>query len=127
MRENWSHLEIHRIQVRGYESRLGAHYGWFVFIKGKTSVRCLASDGEGGQTGWEHVSVTVSYRSGKKTVERIPTWNEMCVVKNVFWRQDECVVQYHPPDRNYVNTHKHCLHLWRSTDQGFPVPPEIFV
>ena len=38
--------------------------------------------------GWEHVSVSYS----KKT----PTWDEMCRVKDIFWGEDECVVQYHP-------------------------------
>lgn len=38
--------------------------------------------------GWEHVSV--SYR------RRTPTWNEMCKVKEMFWNDEETVVQYHP-------------------------------
>ena len=38
--------------------------------------------------GWEHVSV--SYR------RRVPTWAEMCKVKDMFWNDEETVVQYHP-------------------------------
>lgn len=40
--------------------------------------------------GWEHVSV--SYKN------RVPTWDEMCKIKDMFWNDDECVVQYHPPE-----------------------------
>lgn len=39
--------------------------------------------------GWEHVSVSLS--------NRCPTWEEMCMVKDIFWGEDECVIQFHPP------------------------------
>jgi hypothetical protein len=70
----------------------------------------IASDGEG----WEHVSVShESYT---------PTWEEMCEVKGMFWDPDDCVLQYHPPRSDYVNTHPFCLHLWRPTGQVVPRP-----
>ena len=68
--------------------------------------------------GWEHVSVS--------THRRCPNWTEMCFVKDLFWRSDECVVQFHPPKSSYVNNHPFCLHLWRNKD-GFPVPPTVLV
>lgn len=39
--------------------------------------------------GWEHVSVSLN--------NRCPTWEEMCMVKDIFWGEDECVIQFHPP------------------------------
>ncbi len=78
-------------------------------------LRCIVSDG----SGWEHVSVSTS--------TRCPTWEEMCYIKDLFWKEDERVVQYHPPKEEYVNNHKFCLHLWRSTEQEFPFPPKVFV
>jgi hypothetical protein len=69
----------------------------------------------GGQDGWEHVSVSISHR--------IPNWKEMCFVKDAFWREEECVVQFHPPKSSYVNLHPHCLHLWRPMDREIPMPP----
>lgn len=75
---------------------------------------CVASDGQE----WEHVSVTI--RMGKKT--RMPTWEEMCKIKDLFWGPEDCVVQYHPPVSEYVNNHPHCLHLWRPIDQEVPRP-----
>lgn len=69
--------------------------------------------------GWEHVSV--SYPN------RCPTWEEMCRVKEMFWNEDECVVQYHPPKSEYVNNHSYCLHLWRKCGEDFETPPKYFV
>lgn len=63
------------------------------------SLRVIASDGGG----WEHVSVS--------RTDRCPTWKEMCQVKDLFWDDTDCVVQYHPPKSDYVNNHPYCLHL----------------
>jgi hypothetical protein len=79
--------------------------GAFIIDRGRTKFIIVASDGEG----WEHVSVHC-VTEGK---ERTPTWSEMCFIKNMFWDADDCVIQYHPPESNYVNLHKYTLHLWR--------------
>lgn len=71
--------------------------------------------------GWEHVSVC-PYKSTK-----IPSWEDMCKIKDIFWNEDECVVQYHPPKSEYVNNMSNCLHLWRPIDVEMPMPPSIFV
>jgi hypothetical protein len=85
----------------------------------------MATDGD--DTGWEHVSVTVAYRVGNKWVERTPKWDEMSWLKEQFWSDEECVVQFHPPKKDYVNVHNHCLHLWAVTTAEFPLPPTIYV
>lgn len=82
---------------------------------------CLISDG----LGWEHVSVTLM--STKRKVERCPTWEEMCYVKNIFWNDDEVVVQYHPAKSDYVSMHHYCLHLWKPIGQDLPIPPPFLV
>lgn len=69
--------------------------------------------------GWEHVSV--SYH------RRTPTWDEMCKVKEMFWNDEETVVQYHPKKSEYVNLHPHCLHLWRKCGEDFEQPPMNYV
>lgn len=80
----------------------------------------IASDG----MGWDHVSVHM-VEDGK--VET-PTWEEMCVVKDLFWDEEDCVVQYHPPKSEYVNCHPHTLHLWRpNNDLKITTPPSILV
>jgi hypothetical protein len=68
---------------------------------------------------WDHVSVS--------TASRTPTWEEMCLVKRLFFRDDEAVIQYHPPESDYVNCHSHCLHLWRPQRAEIPLPPPEFV
>jgi len=82
---------------------------------------CIVSDG----LGWEHVSVTVRPRN--KNATRCPTWEEMCWIKDQFWEKDKAVVQYHPPEAEYVSQHPFCLHLWRPTDQELPRPLPIMV
>ncbi len=85
-----------------------------------TKLRIIACDGNG-EFPWEHVSVSTPHRT--------PNWHEMCWVKEQFWDDEECVIQYHPPKSTYVNNHPHCLHLWRPTNQIMPIPmpPEILV
>lgn len=79
------------------------------------NLRCIASDGEG----WEHVSVSL--------VDRQPTWEEMCYIKNLFWDEEDWVMQFHPAKSEYVNKHPHCLHLWRPVNQDFPKPKRELV
>lgn len=71
--------------------------------------------------GWEHVSVSPYKRS------YTPTWDEMCNLKDMFFHDDEVVVQYHPAKSEYVNQMTNCLHLWRPIEQEIPTPPPIMV
>ena len=77
----------------------------------------IVSDGGG----WEHASVEIE---GKN---RPPTWDEMCFVKDLIWRDDEAVIQIYPAKANYVNIHPYVLHLWNPVDQTIPLPPLSFV
>lgn len=72
---------------------------------------------------WEHVSVSV--RVGSAT--RMPTWGEMCFIKEQFWEREDCVLQFHPPRSEYVNAHPHVLHLWRHRTFVQPRPPKWMV
>jgi len=69
--------------------------------------------------GWEHVSVSMK--------NRCPAWEEMCMVKDIFWEKNECVVQFHPPENDYVNLHPFCLHLWKKVDGNFDMPPKEYI
>lgn len=69
--------------------------------------------------GWDHVSV--SYPS------RTPNWEEMCIVKDIFFEKDEMVIQYHPVESEYVNNHPYTLHLWKPQNKEVPSPPSILV
>ena len=70
--------------------------------------------------GWEHVSVCPLNGS-------MPTWDDMCFIKDMFWEEDDCVVQYHPPKSEYVNNMPNCLHLWRPIADKMPMPPSLMV
>ena len=86
----------------------------------------MISDG----MGWEHVSVTLVCKKpgvAGKVVERCCTWEEMCFIKSVFWHEDECVVQFHPPSSEHISNHPYCLHLWKPVGIELPMPPSDFV
>lgn len=85
-----------------------------LFITG--NLKIIASDG----MGWEHVSVSTKSQT-------LPSWNTMCEVKNLFWDDEDCVVQYHPPKSEYVDNYP-ALHLWRPVEfETLPRPPSILV
>lgn len=65
------------------------------------------------ENGWEHVSV--SPYNGK-----MPTWDDMCEIKDLFWNDDEAVIQIHPKKSEYVNIVDNCLHLWRNKEMELP-------
>ena len=78
---------------------------------------CQASDG----AGWEHVSVSIP------KISRCPSWQEMCEIKNIFWEENDTVIQYHPAKSDYVNMMPTCLHLWRPIGVDFPKPDKFMV
>lgn len=112
-------VEKGRVRGNVYATSPGDRYGAF-HLKAPTGgrLRLLVSDGDG-SVPWEHVSVSLE--------DRCPTWEEMCWVKSLFWEPEECVIQYHPPESEYVNRHPHCLHLWKPVAVEIPRPPQIAV
>jgi hypothetical protein len=107
----------------------GDPFGLFI-IPASTLIPCglqvIASNGqcdETNDTGWEHVSVS-------PVIDNVepPSWQEMCLIKELFWADDECVVQFHPAKKDYVNQHPGVLHLWRKKGaEPFPMPPKMCV
>lgn len=69
--------------------------------------------------GFEHLSVS--------TPIQCPTWEQMCKMKDIFWREDEVCMQLHPKKEDYVNCMDYCLHIWRPIDKDIPMPPSIMV
>lgn len=84
-----------------------------LIVKGPNgNLAVIVSDG----MGWEHASVS--------RPDRCPTWEEMMSVKELFWREDEWVIQYHPSRELNVNVHPFCLHLWNPIGVEFSKPPK---
>ena len=71
--------------------------------------------------GWDHVSV-----APRKTYN-IPTWADMCYIKDLFFKEEEVVIQIHPAKSTYVNLKENCLHLWRPQYKEIPTPPILYV
>ena len=69
-------------RFQGKEKAIDGGFGW-VTIRGKTLSVIYSNGG-----GWDHVSVS--------TPNRCPTWDEMCEIKDIFFAEDECCVEYHP-------------------------------
>ncbi len=107
--------EQFRVTQGGFASKpTDGNNGAFTFEIGRRRFLAIASDG----AGWEHVSVSGSV---------IPSWDIMHRVKKMFWDAEDCVVQYHPPESDYVNNCGSCLHLWRPIGVEIPRPPSILV
>jgi hypothetical protein len=69
--------------------------------------------------GWDHVSASKANKT--------PTWEEMCQIKDLFFNEEETVIQYHPKKSKYKNIHNHCLHLWKKQNNEFELPPDYMI
>lgn len=103
-------VEDTRVQGKIERSLLGKEIlmGYVRLRSGKQNTLTVVADDK---DGWEHVSVSV-FQSNTKML----TWEEMCEVKEIFWRPDEEVHQIHPKESDYVHgvgAKKNVMHLWR--------------
>ncbi len=112
----WLKAETHRIEHPMGHAPYGSDYGAFM-IPGPCGMTLGVIVGNG--EGWEHVSVSLK--------NRCPNWQEMHFIKQIFWYDDEAVMQLHPPQKEYVDCHPNCLHLWRPINKEIPLPPSIMV
>jgi hypothetical protein len=125
MRKTTDHIEEYRVVRRvgtPYYSRREYGFNGVFSIPSKLLLNgkklfftVLCSD----QLGWDHVSVSLPHRT--------PTWEEMCLIKDLFFDDEETAIQYHPKKSDYVNNHTYCLHLWRNQEEEPTMPPTAFV
>ena len=110
-------IEKYRVKKGPWATKENDGHGFFFipFKRDETPLKVLCAP-KGGE--WQHVSVSLP--------NRCPTWNEMNYIKDLFWNDDETVVQIHPPKSEHVNNHKFCLHLWKHRD-GHKLPPSILI
>ena len=71
------------------------------------------------QLGWEHLSVSMPNKT--------PSWEQMCMMKDIFWGEDEVCMQLHPAKENYIDNMPYCLHIWRPINKEIPTPPNLMV
>lgn len=111
--KNLNYLDKYRVPFMG-DMGNESNGAFRISIKGKTYIMIASNSG-----GWEHVSISHEYK--------IPTWEVMCMLKDLFFEESETVMQLHPAQSDYVNIHNNCLHLWRPIDKEIPMPPKEFV
>lgn len=117
----WLAAEPHRKQHPWGRASYGEDFGYFEIPGpcGMTLRVIVSAAMPEDDITWEHVSVSLKNRN--------PNWQEMHFIKQIFWGDDEAVMQLHPPQKNYVNCHPHCLHLWKPVHCDIPLPPSIMV
>lgn len=70
---------------------------------------CIERDGRA----WVHLSVSRR--------DRVPNWDEMVRIKEIFLGKESLAVQVFPPRSEWVNLHPNCLHLYQCLDEC-PLP-----
>lgn len=68
---------------------------------------------------WEHLSISFK--------NKLPSWNCMQEMKEIFWEDEEVCFQLHPAKSEYINNHEYCLHIWKPLNVDIPLPPTILV
>lgn len=113
-------VEKHRIIAGPFGTSTSAkNNGQFILpgLKRRSRLLVMVSDG----MGWEHVSVS------HLDDDLIPSWDDMCYVKDLFWEAEETVIEFHPKKSEYVNNHPGVLHLWKPVGKDIELPPSITV
>jgi len=108
---------IKEIELKQWDEEGDDFHGWFM-LKTKEDgdpLAILATNGDE----WDHISISLR--------NRCPTWDEMELVKRLFFEPDELAIQYHVPVSDHINIHPHTLHLWRPHNLQIPLPPKIMV
>ena len=112
-----SEVDNYRIKTGFLASPDGYPCGAFSIPFRNNVLTVIAFDGRGDN--WEHVSVSLK--------NRCPNWEEMSLIKSLFWDEEESVFQMHPKKSDYINNHPYCLHLWRHTINELELPPYYLV
>lgn len=89
--------------------------GYFLIDFEGRPLQVIASTG----LGWDHVSVSLT--------NRCPNWREMSFIKDLFFEENEVVMQLHVTKKDHINLHPYCLHLWRPQLEKIPLPPNFMV
>ena len=109
-------VERHRVRSGPFKSDESfGNNGMFYFKKRGKKLKVVISDG----AGWDHVSVSLQHRC--------PTWTEMCWIKDLFFDDEETVVQFHPRKSEYVNDHPYTLHMWKNQAFDYQLPLMLMI
>lgn len=120
-RAPWHHLDKWRFVTGTFATPRGANFGCFL-IPGPCAadLKIIVNSADlDPKYPWDHVSVSCK--------NRCPNWPEMSFIKDLFFDEEECAFQFHPPKSQYINNHPYCLHIWKPAKVEIPMPPSIMV
>lgn len=117
--KNLTYLNQYRQKYLGFYGDI--YNGKFMIPKGNIIYQIIASN----HFCWDHVSVSVLYKSKGQECLRMPTWEELEEITSLFFEGYEPVMEIHPSKKEYVNTNPYVLHLWRSNVEKLPMLPMI--
>lgn len=110
-------IEELRIQphliVGSYDARMGMWSGDVEWDDFKGSVIWGYDEPDTNGNGWEHVSIS------NFNPRKLPSWDVMCRLKDMFFYKTESAVQLHPAEEHYFHGFQrlpNVLHLWRPKD-----------
>ena len=86
--------------------------GWMYIRQDMLKVISSAAREQDGKR-WRHLSISRQ--------SRVPTYEEMMVVRNLFLGEDAHAIQVFPPKAQHISIFRFCLHLWHCID-GNPLP-----
>lgn len=120
-----SHINAYRIEHPLFAGEMGDVFNGVFEIDSpkRRGVKLTIMSGNG--LGWDHVSVSAFNKIKGKSV--MPSWSDMSHVKELFFNDNETVVQFHPKKEEYVNIHSKCLHLWRNQSVEYELPAKGMV
>ena len=110
------------IAAWGHTTEFQDHTGFFrIPVKGlRKGLTVVASSGTMPHSeGWDHVSVS--------TPTRCPFWEEMSIIKDLFFFPEDVCFQLHPAKGENISNHRFCLHIWHHPGLPVPQPPAIMV
>lgn len=85
------------------------------FIRSDRRMSLLASAGEHHGTAYIHASVA--------RAKKLPTYGDLCFAKEWIFGPHRYAAQVFPAEREHVNIHEFCLHLWGTLDESeWPLP-----
>lgn len=126
MREFTQEIEQYRVKEAGMPPPGSGRHGVFAIPINSpinTVAYCIATEGMKNEAEWEHVSVSIAFRNiAGNEMKRTPRWEEMEAIKQLFWEDEECVIQYHPPRSVYINDCNFCLHMWKPWGDNVKMP-----
>ena len=104
-----------RKYVTNYKYNLNKH-GTFVIPFNDKDCFVVASN----KFGWEHVSMHMEGDNGY--IKRTPNNEEMQFLRNLFFYENDIVVEFHPKKEDYINNHGYVLHLWGYNSFNIKLP-----